>query len=198
MFTDPPILCCTKFLSLWMHCLCVCVYVSMSIWYVCVCVCIDLRLGWEPCSVPAWMINGVVMAIGRNEGTKRRRPASLDPCAPPGAHNLTHTHKFTLHALHLSDRHVSHSNNPVKLPLLHHGLPYFSFALYLSIIFCPLSSSLNFLPDGVHSLFFFSFHPSIQIFFFNFTHENELFVFPVSGKLIDFLTTYVSFALNKF
>ncbi|KAI9542620.1 hypothetical protein NQZ68_017631 [Dissostichus eleginoides] len=26
------------------------------------------RLGWEPCSVPAWLINGVVMAIGRNEG----------------------------------------------------------------------------------------------------------------------------------
>lgn len=100
MFTDPPILCCTKFLSLWMHCLCVCVYVSMSIWYVCVCVCIDLRLGWEPCSVPAWLINGVVMAIGRNEGTKRRRPASLDPCAPPGAHNLTHTHTNSLSMLY--------------------------------------------------------------------------------------------------
>lgn len=104
----------------------------VSIWYVCICVCIDLRLGWEPCSVPAWLINGVVMAIGRNEGTKRRRPASLDPYAPPGTHTVSHTHKFTLHALHLSDRHVSHSNSPVKLPFLHCG----SLTLYWSSLCC--------------------------------------------------------------
>lgn len=56
--------------------LCVRVCVCVRSAHVCLCVCVrvDLRLGWEPCSVPAWLINGVVMAIGRNEGTTRRRP----------------------------------------------------------------------------------------------------------------------------
>ena len=140
-------------------CLCVCVYVCVcvSVWYVCICVYIDLRLGWEPCSVPAWLINGVVMAIGRNEGTKRRRPASLDPYAPPGTRTVSHTHTFTLHALHLSDRHLSHSNNPVtQVAFLASWLLHFSFALYLSFLFSLL---LNFFRLVFSLYMFFSFPP---------------------------------------
>lgn len=54
-------------------------------------VCIDPRPGWEPCFVPAWLINGVVMAVGRNEGTERRRSASQDPCSRPGTHTVSNT-----------------------------------------------------------------------------------------------------------
>lgn len=54
-------------------------------------VCIDPRPGWEPCFVPAWLINGVVMAVGRNEGTERRRSASQDPCSWPGTHTVSNT-----------------------------------------------------------------------------------------------------------
>lgn len=54
-------------------------------------VCIDPRPVWEPCFVPAWLINGVVMAVGRNEGTARRRSASQDPCSWPGTHTLSKT-----------------------------------------------------------------------------------------------------------
>lgn len=88
-------------------CVCVCV----SIWYVSICVCIDLRLGWEPCSVPAWLINGVVMAIGRNEGTKRRRPASLDAYTPLGTHTVSRAHRNSLSMLYtfLTNMLVTHS-----------------------------------------------------------------------------------------
>lgn len=66
---------------------CVVIYVQL----VGACVCIDPRLGWEPCFVPAWLINGVVMAVGRNEGTERRRSASQDPCSWPGTHTVSNT-----------------------------------------------------------------------------------------------------------
>lgn len=79
------------------YCFCTCMLVL--IWCVCICVCIDPRLGWEPCSVPAWLINGVVMAIGRNEGTKRRRPASPEPYAPPGTRTDSHTNTNLLSML---------------------------------------------------------------------------------------------------
>lgn len=49
-------------------------------------VCIDPRPGWEACFLPAWLINGVVMAIGQNEGMKRRRSASW-----PGTHTFSST-----------------------------------------------------------------------------------------------------------
>lgn len=114
-------------------------FVCVSIWYVCICVCIDLRLGWEPCSVPAWLINGVVMAIGRNEGTKHRRPASLDPYAPPGTHTQSHAHTNLLYMPYtfLTDMLVTH--NPVSLPFLQCGSST-SF-LFSSIIFCAFLSS---------------------------------------------------------
>lgn len=69
----------------------VCVVCVICVQLVCACVCIDPRPGWEPCFVPAWLINGVVMAIGRNEGTRRRRSASQDPCSRPGTHTVSNT-----------------------------------------------------------------------------------------------------------
>lgn len=51
---------------------------------------IDPRPGWEPCFLPARLINGVVVAIGRNEGTKRRRSASW-----PGTHTLSSTEEIS-------------------------------------------------------------------------------------------------------
>lgn len=69
---------------------CMCGYLCPLGWCVGF-VCIDPRPGWEPCFVPAWLINGVVMAVGRNEGTERRRSASQDPCSWPGTHTLSNT-----------------------------------------------------------------------------------------------------------
>lgn len=66
---------------IWLHeCKVICVQL------VCANVCIDPRPGWEPCFLPAWLINGVVMAIGQNEGMKRRRSASW-----PGTHTFSNT-----------------------------------------------------------------------------------------------------------
>lgn len=125
----------------------------------CICVCIDLRLGREPCSVPAWLINGVVMAMGRNEGTKRRRPASLDPSAPPGAHTHTRAPKFSLHALHLSDRHVSHSHRVSGCLSCIVVLLLLLCFIFLFIIFCAFSSLLfSLLPLGVNISFLWKAH----------------------------------------
>lgn len=133
------------------------VCVSVSIRCVCICVCIDLRLGWEPCSVPAWLINGVVMAIGRNEGTERRRPASLDPCAPPGTHTVSHTNSLSRLYTSLTDMLVTQTTlsswrSCIVVPLL-----FFSF-MFLFLLFSSVFLNFLLLEFTLYS-FFLSFFP---------------------------------------
>lgn len=110
------------------------VWLSVSSWLVCMCVLIPDR-GWEPCFVPAWLINGVVMAVGRNEGTERRRSASQDPRSRPGTHTVSNTNtNSTLHALHCFDSHVSRSNKAVRFLFLHPD-SIASLKLYFSSLF---------------------------------------------------------------
>lgn len=155
-----------------------CVCVSVSIWYVRICVCIDLRLGWEPCSVPAWLINGVVMAIGRNEGTERRRPASLDPYAPPGTHTPPHSHTHTHTELSmpytfLTDMLVTHTILSACLSCI--VVPLLLFSLHLSLrYFCPLFSSSALFNFFLLVFTFFLFLPSSS-FFQLFFKENYIF-----------------------
>lgn len=99
--------------------------------------------------MPAWLINGVVMAIRRNEGTKHRRPASLDPYTQPGTHAISHTNQiqckfFTLFCQTFVTQ-TTMSNYRIMVSLFH---------FYLS--------SFKFLPPCVHSLLlFFSHHVTV-------------------------------------
>lgn len=107
--------------------------------YLCICACIDPRLGWEPCSVPAWLINGVVMTIGRNEGMKRRRPASLDPYALPGTYTVSHTdtNSLSMHYTFLTDTLVTQTTMSSCLFMYSCSLTHLSsshhFCVFLSL-----------------------------------------------------------------
>lgn len=124
--------------------------------------------------MPAWLINGVVVAIRRNEGTKRRRPASLDPYTQPATHTVSHTNQIQCKFFTLFCQICYSLKQPCRI--IASWFPYFIFIFHL----------LN------------SFLLAFTLYYFFFSHHITVFqssYFLVQGRVRIFMFTFSLFVL---
>lgn len=143
---------CSKLFSRWIYSI-VFARACLCSFGVCVFVCV---------LIPDWAGNPALCQLGwlmgsswQSDGMRVRSAGGLPHQSPTHRLALIQTHTQTQIYSPCSDRHVSHSNNPVKLPFLLHG--FFLFPLDMSSSWCSLFTPLFFFSATtfLHSALFF-------------------------------------------